>query len=343
MRRVVIDRAGGYDRLRIEEVPAPQPGQGEVLVSAGAAGVNYADCVIRMGLYRSAKDFVGWPITPGFEVAGHVAALGEGVDGPEVGTRVLAVTRFGGYASHVVAPRAQVFEVPDTLPTPAAAGFATIFLTAYYALFQLAHTRPGDTLLVHSAAGGVGGALTPLAKIAQTRVVGVVGGAHKVETAAAFGADAVIDKSSEDLWPAAERHAPDGYQVILDANGPATLKQSYEHLAPAGKLVAYGFHTMLPRRGGKADWPRLLWGLLRLPRFNPLAMSNDNKSVLAFNLSYLFDRGDLLKESMDALLGWLRQGRLKPPPVATYPIERVADAHRDLESARTVGKLVLTF
>ncbi|MHC4550485.1 MAG: synaptic vesicle VAT-1 family membrane protein [Planctomycetota bacterium] len=342
MRRVVIHRAGGYERLRLEEGPDPAPGPGEVALAVEAAGVNYADCVIRMGLYASAKEYVGWPITPGFEVAGKVAARGDGVDEPAVGTDVLAVTRFGGYASRVVVPRHQVFVRPPQLDSAAGAGFPTVFLTAYHALFELAHPRPGSRLLVHSAAGGVGGALVQLGKVAETTVVGVVGAPHKVEVARGLGADHVIDKSSEDLWPAVERHARH-YDVVLDGNGVATLEESYRHVAPAGRLVSYGFHSMFPRRGGRPHWPKLVWGYLRTPRFHPLRMVNDNRSVLAFNLSYLFDRRDLLAEAMARLFAWLDEGRLRPPPLTRYPVDRVADAHRDLESGRTVGKLVLTF
>jgi NADPH:quinone reductase-like Zn-dependent oxidoreductase len=343
MRKIVIPRPGGHDRLRIEEGPDPAPRPGEVVVAVEAAGVNYADCVIRMGWYESAEAYVGWPITPGFEVAGTVGALGEGVDGPAVGTAVCAVTRFGGYASRVAVPRQQVFPLPDALSVAAGAGFPTVFLTAYYALLELAHPRPGSRLLVHSAAGGVGGALVQLGRIAEAEVVGVVGAAHKVEAARALGAQQVIDKSSEDLWDAAERHARAGYDVILDGNGVATLKQSYRHLAPTGRLVSYGFHSMFPRRGGRPNLVRLALDYLRTPRFHPIRMANENRSVLAFNLSYLFGRHDLLAEAMGRLFGWLAEGRLRPPPLNPYPVERVADAHRDLESGQTVGKLVLTF
>ena len=343
MRRIVIARAGGYERLRLEEAPDPAPGRGELAIAVEAAGVNYADCVIRMGLYASAKKHVGWPITPGFEVAGTVAALGEDVAGPAVGTPVLAVTRFGGYASRVVVPRHQVFARPARLDTHTAAAFPTVFLTAYYALFELAHPRPGSRLLVHSAAGGVGGALVQLGKIAGATVVGVVGATHKVDTARSLGADFVVDKSRENLWDSAERHAPGGYHVVLDANGVTTLKESYRHLAPSGRLVSYGFHSMFPRHGGRPNWTQLLVGYLRTPRFNPIRMTNENRSVLAFNLSYLFDQEDLLLEAMGRLFGWLDEGRLRSPPVQSYPAARVADAHRALESGRTVGKLVLTF
>ncbi len=341
MRKVVIPRAGGYDRLTLETQPDPTPAPDEVVVTTEAIGVNYADCVIRMGLYASAKEYVGWPITPGFELAGTVTSVGSSVTDIAPGARVLGVTRFGGYSTHVAVPRHQIFLLPARFDMAQGAGFPTVFLTAYYALFELAHPRPGNTLLVHSAAGGVGGALLQLGRIAGCRTVGVVGSSHKVETARALGADVVIDKSREDLWRAAEQAAPRGYDVVLDANGVATLRGSYRHLARPGKLVIYGFHSMLPRQGGRPNWVKLAADFLRTPRFDPLQLTNDNVSVLAFNLSYLFERRDVLAESMGRLLAWVEEGRIIPPPVTRFPLDRVADAHRALESGSTVGKLVL--
>jgi NADPH:quinone reductase-like Zn-dependent oxidoreductase len=216
-----------------------------------------------------------------------------------------------------------------------------VFLTAYYALFELAHPRPGATLLVHSAAGGVGSALVQLGRIAGCRVVGVVGSSHKVETARAMGADVVIDKSREDLWKAAEKASPKGYDVVLDANGVSTLPQSYAHLASPGKLIIYGFHSMMPRKGGRPNWLKLAWDWLRTPRYNPLTLTNDNTSVLAFNLSYLFEQREVLSEAMARLLAWAEEGKLVAPPVTRFPLDQVAEAHRAIESGTTVGKLVL--
>ena len=342
MRRVVIHRPGGHRRLTIEEHPSPSPGAGEVGIEVVAAGVNFADTLVRMGLYTSSREQVGWPVTPGFEIAGRVAVLGAGVTDLEVGDEVLAVTLFGGYASEVVASRDQVFPVPEGVTLQEAAAFPAPFLTACYGLIELARPRPGESVLVHSAAGGVGGALVQLGKVAGCRVVGVVGASHKVETVLRLGADAVIDRATQDLWHEAERLEPEGYAVICDANGVSTLRESYDHLRRPGKLVVYGFHSMLAKGSSRPSWPRLAWTWLRTPRFDPLRMTNSSRSVLAFNLSYFFDQKVLLGEIMAQLLGWLEAGRITPPPVAAFPFEAVAEAHRALESGDSVGKLVLT-
>lgn len=341
MKRIVVNKPGSYDRLIVEEHPDLDPKPGEVVVEAHGAGVNYADCIVRMGLYASAKELVGWPITPGFEVAGRVKRLGAGVNDLAVGDPVLAVTLFGGYATEIAVQRHLVYRAPTGADLVELAGFPAVFLTAWYALEELCKLRPQMKILVHSAAGGVGGALTQIARGHGCEVVGVVGASHKVDSARGHGPTAVIDKSSQDLWREAERYAPDGYDVVLDANGVETLRQSFEHLRSTGRLVIYGFHTMMPKQGGRPNWPKLALDWLRTPRFNPLELTNANKSVMAFNLSYLFERKDILSEAMGSLMTGLEKGELRPHAVERVPFERVAEAHRRIESGQTVGKLVL--
>jgi NADPH:quinone reductase-like Zn-dependent oxidoreductase len=345
MKKIVIERPGGYHRLQVKEVPTPTPQKGEVLIEVSAAGVNFADVFVRLGLYKSGKEFVGWPITPGFEFSGKVLRCGPGVSEFAEGTPVFGVTRFGAYASHLCVPDSQVFALPASSPFSSDdwAAFPAVFLTAYHGLFHNFVLRPKMKILVHSAAGGVGGALLQLGKIAGCHMIGVVGTGHKVQTALDYGANVVIDKSRDDLWAKAEEICSEGFDAVFDANGPATLKQSYQHLAPSGKLVSYGFHSMLSIRRGVPNYFKLIYDYFRVPRFNPLNMTNDNKSLIAFNLSYLFHRMDLLKESMRDLMQWVAEGKIKAPPLKSFPFESVADAHRALESGQTVGKLILKF
>ena len=341
MKKVVVHSAGGHDKLKIEEHPTPEPAAGEVLVETRSVGVNFADLVVRMGLYESAKKYVGWPITPGFECAGRVLRVGAAVTDLVPGDEVVVLVRFGAYATHVVAPRAQVFRRPEKLDLVSAGAFFVVHLTAWYALEELCRLRPGRRVLVHSAAGGVGLALVRIAKIRGAEVTAVVGAPHKVAAVRAAGADHVIDRSREPLWKVAESVAPSGFHAVLDANGVETLRQSYAHLAPTGRLVVYGAHTMLKRGKDKPSWVKLAVDFVRTPWFHPLFLTNDNRGVLGFNLSYLFDELSILAEALDVLLPWIEDGRLPAPPVTTFPFERVADAHAALESGRTVGKVAL--
>jgi NADPH:quinone reductase-like Zn-dependent oxidoreductase len=341
MRAVVVHRPGDYGRLSIETVADPEPGPDDVLIDARFIGINYADCIVRMGLYSSARELVGWPITPGFELFGVVRRTGSNVTDLRPGEPVLAVTRFGGYATRVCVPRAQVFAPIPGFSPEACAGFAAVHLTAYYALVTLANVRRGETILVHSCAGGVGTALAQLGRALGCTVIGVVGSTHKIITAYEAGAHHVIVRDGR--WSDRARAiAPRGYGVALDANGADTLRESYALLGAPGRLVVYGFATMLPRgAGGRPQWVKLAVDYLRTPRFDPLELTTKNRSVLALNLSYLFDEHALLREAMSALATMARERKLRPPPITVFAFDRVADAHRALESGATVGKLVL--
>jgi NADPH:quinone reductase-like Zn-dependent oxidoreductase len=299
--------------------------------------VNYADICVRWGVYESARRLVGWPITPGFEYAGRVEEIGRGVEHLKTGDPVFGVTLFNGYSTHVCASADLVWRKPRALDFEAAAGFLAVHLTAYHGLLQNVVIRPGMTVLVHSAGGGVGSALVQLCKLHDLQVTGVVGASHKIEYVRQLGADAVIDKSRQSLWGEAERLCPDGYDLIFDANGPETLAQSYRHLKATGKLLVYGFHTLLPKRGGRLHSLNAALGLLRMPRFNPLRMTSENKGVVAFNLSFLFGRTDLLHPAVNDLTAWVEAGRIRVPKVRAFPLEDVARAHQALESGETTG------
>jgi NADPH:quinone reductase-like Zn-dependent oxidoreductase len=269
VKAIQIPRAGGHEQLTLVELPSPEPRAGEVHVAVEAAGVNFADIAVRMGLYQSAKDYVGWPIIPGFEFSGTVRALGAGAQAFSLGQAVFGVTRFGGYASEISVPEAQLFPRPSDWNTSEAAAFPTAYLTAWYALRELSKLRPGARVLVHSAAGGVGGAATQVAVACGARVTGTVGSAQKIDTARQAGAEHVIDKSQADWHDQTKELVPQGFDVVLDAHGAESLRHGYAQLAPAGRLIVYGFHGLLTRGKDRPSYLKLALGYLRTPRFNP--------------------------------------------------------------------------
>jgi len=342
VKRVLVRRPGSFDRLELVTESDPRPGPGEVLVETAAMGVNFADCVVRMGLYPSATEYVGWPITPGFEFSGIVRENGPGAGRFAPGQRVFGVIRFGAYATHVVAPEDQLAAVPENVSLEQAGAAFVPGITAWFALSLQGGARPGHRVLVHSAAGGVGSTAVQVAVALGCDVVGVVGSPQKVAFVESLGARAVIDRSKGPFVARARELSPGGYDIVLDANGYQTLRDSYALLSPMGRLVVYGAHTMLSRGSGRRNWLRLAVTYLRTPRFDPLAMTNDNKSVLAFNLSYLFERKDALLPAVPGLVAWLADGSLRFPRVESFPLARVQDAHRRLQSGDTVGRLVLT-
>jgi len=308
------------------------------------AGVNFADSLVRRGVYESAKKYVGWPITPGFEVSGVVCGVGKSVTRFKPGDSVVAFSLFNGYSSILVVPESQVIPLPTGFSMEQGAGFPATYLTAYYALFQIFKLSPNSCLLVHSAAGGVGSALTILATGAGHRVIGIVGQSEKKGYVQELGAEKVYDKSSSDFsWESISKDYRSGFDAIFDANGYTTLGFSYDCLRETGKLIAYGSHSLLPRQGGKINYLKAIWGLLKTPRFNPLNLITDNKSIAGFNLSFLFSQKAMIAQSLDGLAQIMRHGKLLPPRVRVFPVEDVARAHAYIESGKSVGKIVLGF
>lgn len=339
MKHLVFQRPGGYNHVTIQESPDLHPGDGQVVINVKAAGVGYGDCIIRMGLYKSAQ-MHGYPITPGFEFAGTVAEIGANVFGFTVGQPVFGVSLFNGYATQVCIPAHQLFALPKELSTVQAAAFPASFATAWYAVVKLGQATKGMTALVHSAAGGVGMALVQILKASGCTVIGVVGSSKKVDAARLNGCDIIIDKSTEPLWPTVEQYAPKGFDLVFDSNGMSTMKDGYRHLKLTGRLVTYGFASMLPK-SGRLNFISLAIKFFKSPRFNPIRMAEHNKSVMAFNLSFLFDRKDILAEGMAYLMGALQHGAIKPLPVTEYAFAEYEKALRDIGSGKTVGKLAL--
>ncbi|XP_047130742.1 synaptic vesicle membrane protein VAT-1 homolog [Hydra vulgaris] len=355
-----IPSAGGYEKLVYTTLPECGYTKGVnieqqeisdsdcVVVETYACGVNYADIIIRWGLYKSATDFVGWPITPGFEFSGTIKSVGQNVKDFVVGDKVAGLTCFGAYTTCIKAPSYMIRKVPLNISMSTAAGFLTVAATAYYAAFELCKLRVTDSVLVHSAAGGVGSMLCQMLRNAGCNVVGVVGATHKVEAAKNLGCLSVIDKSVHNLWEEANKIAPNGYAAIFDANGVETLKDSYNHVKPGGRLISYGSATLFPRSTKTSNgelstynWLKLVWNYKNRTVFDPMEMTSSNKSVMAFNLSFMFGEKELIKECLDILFKWISEGSIKLDNITEYSLRDVANAHRDLESGNSVGKIVL--
>jgi NADPH:quinone reductase-like Zn-dependent oxidoreductase len=293
---------------------------------------------VRLGLYRAAKG--AYPLCPGLEFAGIVRKIGPGIEAYKPGDRVFGACRFGGYTTAINSPAEHLWPLPESWNFEKGATFPVAYLTAHYALHHVGHLSESDRVLIHSAAGGVGIALLHLLKLNGNMSVGVVGRSDKVDAAKEAGATFVVDKSTQDLWEKAEELNPEGYDLILDANGASTLKSSYSHLGPGGRLLVYGFASMFSHSGRK-NYLKLIWYYLKTPRFNPFDLTGANKTISGFNLIYLFDRVDLFRHIMETLLRWDTEDPMPPAPITTFPFEDVVKAHKAIESGRSVGKLVL--
>ncbi len=343
-KKICIEKAGAYDVLKWKDFILEAPKDNEIQIEIVAFGVNYADCLVRWGVYESAKKFVGWPITPGFEFSGHIKVLGKNVKNFSVGDKVFGITRFGAYASSINVVDSQVWKIPAQLNMETAAAFPAVHLTAYHALFQLCRLYPKSKILVHSAAGGVGTALCQLSRRAGFHTVGIVGSANKIQVAKDHGADEVLVRDARgEYWNDLARKYPDGFDAIYDAFGSESYSKSYELLASSGKLFVYGSHGMLPQSGGRLNFIKILFNLLKTPKFKPFDMITRNRAVIGFNVSFLFDRSDIIQEGMTELLKALESGELKSPLVQSFPATQVVEAHKRIESGQSVGKLALVF
>mmetsp|Transcript_2683 Transcript_2683/g.4930 ORF Transcript_2683/g.4930 Transcript_2683/m.4930 type:complete len:313 (-) Transcript_2683:320-1258(-) len=241
-------------------------------------------------------------------------------------------------------------KIPASLSFEQAAALPAVALTALYAL-QLAGHFPQESkgrnraILIHSAAGGVGSMLVQMSKIlGLSPVVGVVGKSSKVGFLSSLGCDVVIDKSTQDLWQAAREASPDGYAAIMDANGVSTLQQSYDHLAPTGRLIVFGFHSNLPM--GRAalsplEWIRMAVKMSSMPKFDPMDLTVSNKSVMGFNLSFFEKEVDLVSLLFDQVCEWLEQGKLTCPRIVEMDMKDIGEAHNLIMSGKSVGKIVI--
>jgi len=339
MRAAIFREYGGPEVVRVEEVSRPDPAPGEILVEVRAAAFNHLDLWVRRGLpIETTMPHIG-----GSDVAGVVAGLGEGVEGPAVGTRVLLnpslscgrcrecgrgeeslCPRFrvlgehtdGGFAEFVTAPAANVYPIPDDLPFEEAAALPVSYQTAWRAVVGRARVRPGDDVLVLGASGGTAIAAIQVARLAGARVFAVTRGTENVERVRALGAGTVFDRDQVDFSRAV--HAATGKRgvdVVIENVGEPTWKGSVRALAPGGRLVTYGATV-----GGvvELDLPRVFWRQLE---------------IIGTTMA---SRGEF-----EAMLRAAFTGRLRPVIDSVLPLEAAAEGHRRLEAGEQFGKVVL--
>lgn len=337
----MITRHGGYDVLRVEERPEPEVGDGEIRIATRAAGINFADLMARAGVYPDAPDP---PCVVGYEIAGEVESVGDGVEDFAVGDRVLAGTRFGGYAELVSVPTSQALPLPDGLSFEQGAAFPVNYVTAWAAVMIMGGLRERDRVLIHAAAGGVGIAATQVARRAGAEIFGTAS-ARKHDAIRAQGVEHAIDYRSADFADEAMRiTGGTGLDLVLDAIGPSSFRRSYRILRPGGRLVMYGLSEV--QTGERRDLGAVLKGLVRMPLatmpwWKSLQMMNENKGIFGLNMLSWWDQ-EGLDRALGPLSGGLAAGEYEPVVAESFSFERAGDAHRYLADANNVGKVVLT-
>lgn len=332
MRAVVITKQGGPSVLQVQQRPdPPAPGPGQLQVAVRAAGVNFSDHLARVGLYPDAPKL---PAVVGYEVAGTVEAVGDGVDPSRIGERVLAGTRFGGYAEIVNVAASDSVALPDALSFEQGAAVPVNYATAWAALHGYGSLRAGERVLVHAAAGGVGIAAIQFAKAAGAEVHGTASpGKH--QKLAELGVDRAIDYRRDGWWKGLEP-----YDIVLDALGGTSLRRSYALLRPGGRLVGYGVSAM--QQGEKRSLRRAAPQALSMLRgFSLLDQLQDSKAVIGLNMLRLWDDRGTLEPWISPLTSALRDGTVSPVVHAAVPFAEAPEAHRILAARENIGKVVL--
>ena len=334
MRALVLKKHGSPETaFAVEERPEPPVGDGQVRVKVHAAGLNFADIAARVGLYPDAPKP---PAVMGYEVAGEVeSARG---DGFQPGQRVIAATRFNGFAELATANVKDVLPLPEGMSYEEGAALPVVYGTAYAAIVLMAAVRPGETVLVQSAAGGVGIAAVQILCDRGAQAIGSAS-ASKHDAVREQGCSHLIDYRTQDVKAEVDRiTGGKGVDVVLDALGE--FRRSYSMLAPGGRLVMYGASNVVT--GDRRNMVKALREIATLPRFNPLKLMNANKAVMGLNLLHWWDDRGSLEELTRPLLDLVDRGVVKPVVAASFPFERAAEAHRFVQDRKNVGKVVLT-
>jgi NADPH:quinone reductase len=320
MKAIQFHEFGDVDVLRLEDIPTPEPKAEEVLIRVQACGVNFADTLQRKNQYIYEPAL---PFTPGTEVSGTIEKLGTDVQSFAIGQRVIAFTTEGGYAEYAIAPAELTVTLPDEIDFDSGAAIVTQGLTAFYMLKTIAQLKPGQTVLVHAAAGGVGSLAVQLAKILGAKhVVATAGSADKLEFAKSLGADSLVNYRDAN-WQEQVMQATDnqGVDLVLEAVGGDIFHKSLDCLATFGRLIVYG------RSSGSTV-------------FDPIILLNKTRSVTGFSL-YEFLYNPLYTESLNALFEFIKQGKLNVQIGGTFPLTEASKVHQLIESRSSQGKLIV--
>lgn len=321
MKAIRIHETGDPDVMRLEDVEKPTPREGEVLIQVAAAGINYADLSQRQGTYLTRTRV---PLILGLEVAGTVVELGPGVSSPAVGTRVAAFGN-GGYAEYTTAAAGAVLPIPPNLDFSHAAAFPVQAITAYQLLRESTHLEKGESVLVHSAAGGVGTLAVQLAKLMGAgKVLGTAGSASKLDLVRRLGADVAINYTEEN-WAEQVKQATDGkgVDVILEMVGGQITEESLQVLAPYGRMAIFGAASG------------------QIAQFTGIQLMYKNQAIIGYWLSAWMQRPDRIVQAVSELMHYLATGQLEIVVGATFPLAEAAAAHRAIAARQTTGKVVL--
>lgn len=334
---VLIKTGPASTAFEFRDLPDPLPGDSEIRIAVEYSGVNFADIHARLGIYREAPPL---PSVLGYEVVGRIDAVGRDCPEFQPGTRVVAMTRFGGYATKALSTRYGVSPIPEDFDGATATALATQFTTAWYAAEEMVRLHEGDRVLIHSAAGGVGIALVQIAKRHGCIVVGVTGSPSKLEFLKTHGVDVPLlfrDGSIVSAYRKAEGNVP--LDVIFDPIGGSQVRTGMRLLGGGGRMVCLGVSGAV---GPHAGTVRSLRNVLALGMLHPAYLMLHSKGIIGINMLEIGDRKPCaIRRCLDEVVTRAIAGELRPVVGKVYPASEIAKAHEALECRRTVGKIVL--
>jgi len=336
VKAVLLDRHGPPGVLRLQDVPEPRPGAGQVRVRVQTVGLNYAEVLSRKGLY-------GWaprlPYVLGMEAYGHVDATGEGVDPARRGEAVLVGAQYGSNAEAVVVPSHQALSAFEAFTPEENAAFAVNYLTAWVSLVEMARLRPTDTVLVQAAAGGVGTAAVQIARRFGCTVYGTAGSDEKLNRLRELGVDEAVNYRRQDFERVLrEASGRRGVDVVLETVGGEVFRKSERLLAPFGRIVCAGFASLRLERWNPVSW----WRTWRdLPKADIRSLSVGSRGLLSSHVGYLLQQPDVLLRAWSDLRAFTLRHGIRPVVGASFALDAIAEAHALMESRRSHGKIVL--
>jgi len=334
-RRILIEQAGGAERLRVVEEAIPDPKPGEVRVRNEACGVAFADVLIREGLYPG----VALPATPGYEVVGTIEAAGVGVDEAMIGSRVAALTVHGGYARYLCVPTTDCVNVPEALSSAQAAAIVLNGLTAYQMLVHVAPFSRLRSVLIHGAAGGVGSVLLDLARWRGIQAYGSCS-AGKVDFVAAKGGIPIDYRAADVAGEVRRLTTGGGVDAVFDGLGGTSAARSFKALASGGVCVLFGAQGAM--QAGRRNPLKLAEEFVRQPRFSALSLMLSNRGIAGYMIeAWKQTRPDLYREDLGTVLALAAAGHVDPIIADTYGLDDAATAHAAMNAARHTGKLII--
>jgi NADPH:quinone reductase-like Zn-dependent oxidoreductase len=336
MKCIRVTNYGGPEQLKISEITRPRLRSGEVLIEVKACGINFADILLRKGLY---PDGPGLPLIPGYEISGDIVALGSGVDPELMNQSVISFTQFNGYSEFVAVPVDHTFSKPQKFNYAESVAIPVAYCTAYQLLVVMGSLLPNETVLIHNAGGGVGLAAFEIAIHTGARIIGTAS-IKKHARLKKMGFEMLVDYSKEDWVSSVKKFTSGkGVDLIVDPIGGAHWRKSFKALGTSGRLGMYGISSTCENKGWR--FFKLIKTVIGMPVFHALNLVNSNRGVFGVNMAHLWSEPQKIRYWMNSILTGIKDGWVHPHVDKIFSLEDTGAAHKYIENRLNFGKVIL--